>query len=521
MRATISGQAGIAITEEVSGTMLLYSIDDPDQPIPVNSSAFDLALTGATDVIALDVRDRAAALKLLQIEWKRDRLLQMLILLLRKDVGRKVRREAAEIARLLIECEEARIFARDRLHSRPLTDDADLNGAIKISHSVAAERLESLLVSIRQRAAQIELLTERWNVMEQTFADPASASRFRQTLESSGIWYALVVAADTRTVSGIVRSVGRDKSFAGWPAAESLARHLAAALRIEDVPVKAPPLSRSMEAEEFFLSHLGTIESIVAYIARSNRLDSLEAEEFQATVKLELIENNFALIRGFEGRSSFSTFLTALIQRMFYQHRVRLWGKWRPSAEARRLGDKAIALERLMSRDGLSFHEVVEMMTTGSGAQCTVAELEAIYARLPPRQPRPVLVSGDAVPETAAIEDDKDSRVQEEKRASIARAVAEVLDRCIAEADPEDQVILRMRFWNGRRVPDVARALQLDQRKVYKRIERMLSKIRHALEVSGVSQSDVDEILIRSDIDVEWTATSTTETVEKKLLKWL
>lgn len=257
-----------------------------------------------------------------------------------------------------------------------------------------------------------------------------------------------------------------------------------------------------MDVEELFLRHLGTIETIVAYIGRSNHLDCLETEELGAQVKLELIENNYAIIRKFEGRSSFATYLTTVIQRMFYQHRVRLWGKWRPSAEARRLGDKAIALERLISRDGMSFHEAVETMTTGCEANCTEAELEAIYARLPARQPRPVLVSGDVVPETAAIDDDTDGRALEHERTMIARAVARVLDQCIAEAEPEDQLILKLRFWGARRVPDIARALGLDQRKIYKRIERLLLKMRSALQAGGVSRSDIDEILARNDQEI-------------------
>jgi RNA polymerase sigma factor for flagellar operon FliA len=257
-----------------------------------------------------------------------------------------------------------------------------------------------------------------------------------------------------------------------------------------------------MDVEELFLRHLGTIETIVSYIGRSNHLDCLETEEFGAQVKFELIDGNYAIIRKFEGRSTFATYLTTVIQRMFYQHRVKLWGKWRPSAEARRLGDKAIALERLLSRDAMSLHEAVEMMTTGCYAQSTVAELEAIYARLPPRQPRPVLVSGDVVPETADLDCDTETRAMEQERAQSARAVAAVLDRCFAEAEAEDQIILRMRFWSSRRVPDIARVMQLDQRKVYKRIERLLLKMRNALQAGGVSRTDVDEILARSDQEI-------------------
>jgi RNA polymerase sigma factor for flagellar operon FliA len=257
-----------------------------------------------------------------------------------------------------------------------------------------------------------------------------------------------------------------------------------------------------MDVEELFLRHLGAIERIVAYIGRANHLDCLETEEFGAQVKLELIDGNYAIIRKFEGRSCFATYLTTVIQRMFYQHRVRLWGKWRPSAEARRLGDKAIALERLMFRDGMTFHEAVEILTTGCASMGSVAELEAIHARLPTRQPRPVLVSGDLVPENAANNEDTESRALRQERSRIARSVAAVLDRCIADANDDDQIILRMRFWNARRVPDIARALQLDQRKVYKRIDKLLGRMRGALVAGGVSRSDIDELLARNDQEI-------------------
>jgi len=77
-----------------------------------------------------------------------------------------------------------------------------------------------------------------------------------------------------------------------------------------------------------------------------------------------------------------------------------------------------------------------------------------------------------------------------------------VLDRCIAAAEAEDQIILRMRFWNARRVPDIARALQIDQRKVYKKIERQLLKMKAALHAAGLSREDVDEILARNDQEI-------------------
>src|SRR6185503_1033291 len=104
-------------------------------------------------------------------------------------------------------------------------------------------------------------------------------------------------------------------------------------------------------------------------------------------VCFKIFEDDYGIIRKFEGRSSFSTYLTTVILRLFHQWRVEQWGKWRPSAEAKRLGDKAITLERLITRDGFTFDEAVKVLTVRDGGLSPVAELEALYVRLPLRTP--------------------------------------------------------------------------------------------------------------------------------------
>src|SRR5207302_4973448 len=145
-------------------------------------------------------------------------------------------------------------------------------------------------------------------------------------------------------------------------------------------------------------ANLGLIDRIAGFICRRNHVSSDEAEEFAAHVRLKLIENNYAVFQKFEGRSSLPTYLTTVIHRLFLQYRVQTWGKWRPSAEAKRLGDLAIVFERLITRDGYSLGEATQLLTTGRN-RASRTELEAIYVRLPPRASRPVLET-----EAAAIE---------------------------------------------------------------------------------------------------------------------
>src|SRR5258707_733762 len=127
-----------------------------------------------------------------------------------------------------------------------------------------------------------------------------------------------------------------------------------------------------MDPQELFLSNLDAIDRAIGYVCHRNHLSPQDAEEFNSEVKTKLIEANYAVLRKFEGRSSFSTYMTTVIQRLYFQWRVQMWGKWRPSAEARRLGEKAITLERLLTRDGFTYREALE--TAGIDRE-TIADL--------------------------------------------------------------------------------------------------------------------------------------------------
>ncbi len=66
--------------------------------------------------------------------------------------------------------------------------------------------------------------------------------------------------------------------------------------------------------EQFFLGHLKLIEEIVSFCCRRSRFSREEAEDFGGHVKVKLIENDYAVIREFRGRSSPKTYLTTVIR---------------------------------------------------------------------------------------------------------------------------------------------------------------------------------------------------------------
>jgi len=258
-----------------------------------------------------------------------------------------------------------------------------------------------------------------------------------------------------------------------------------------------------MSPEERFLANVPTIERIAAFYCRRMHLSDADTEDFISYVKLELIERNYEIIAKFEGRSSFTTYLTTVIHRLLYQYRTKEWGKWRPSAEAKRLGDVAIAFERLTTRDGFSLSEATEMMTTGNSPAATRRELEAIALRLPPRAPRPVLVTEESAPDLVTATDDPSDGPASREREQLARRAAAVLDQTMNSFEPEDRLILKMRFWSAQRVADIAGTLHLDAKKTYKRIDKLLGRARTALERAGIGRKEIDDLLTHGDRPVE------------------
>jgi RNA polymerase sigma factor for flagellar operon FliA len=119
---------------------------------------------------------------------------------------------------------------------------------------------------------------------------------------------------------------------------------------IHEERAEGPSTRRTAEStrERRFLSALPEIESALLVVARRHRLTGSEAEEFASEAKLRFIEDSYAVLDRFQGRSSLRTYLVTVIHRIYLDYRRARWGKWRPSAAAIRLGETAVHLEALI-----------------------------------------------------------------------------------------------------------------------------------------------------------------------------
>jgi RNA polymerase sigma factor (sigma-70 family) len=249
------------------------------------------------------------------------------------------------------------------------------------------------------------------------------------------------------------------------------------------------PTTQSVES--VFLDHLQRIEKIVAFICSKHGLRGADAEDFSSLVKLKLIENNYAILRKFRQESSLSTYLAVVIASVYRDYRVQRWGRWRPSAMSRAYGEGAVKLETLISRDGYTAREAVELVAKQS--TLTEKTLRALVAKLPVRERlRPVEVSADVVATevdaAATAEPDMDEC---EDRTRIERS----LNEAISGLRPEDRTIITMRFWNGMSVADISRIAGIPQKHLYRRIERLNASLKSSLKQAGVRHEDVQELI--------------------------
>jgi len=247
--------------------------------------------------------------------------------------------------------------------------------------------------------------------------------------------------------------------------------------------------SPATTAEEQFVASLPLIERIVSAIARRHLLSASDAEEFGAWAKARLIEDDYAVFRKFGGRSSLSTYLVVVLRNLYRDHQNSLWGRWRPSAAAKRFGPVAVRLEQLLVRDGMSLREATQVVRASHG-EVTEKELVRLAAALPRNYPvAEVSLEGAALTESLASPLSVDGGLDDSSRIEAA------LHDVIGQLPAEDAVILRMKFWSNLSVADIARGLRLDQKSLYRRLERIAAQLREALAARGIDRTAAAESL--------------------------
>ena len=247
--------------------------------------------------------------------------------------------------------------------------------------------------------------------------------------------------------------------------------------------------------QEMLRANLGLVDRLVRFVCQRARVVGADVEDFASTVKLALIENDYAVLGAWEGRSSLATYLTVIIQRLLADERIRDLGRWRPSAEAKRLGEAGTLLEMLLRRDDRTLGDAIPMVRALDDT-LTGADIAAMAARLPPRAPRARLVEIKAVEtEDLAGPDTADRGAIEGELRQISSRTSAVVQQAIATLPVKDRMLLRLRFVSGMSIADTARILQVPQRPLYRRLEQILDMLRETLTASGVDAGSAEDLI--------------------------
>jgi hypothetical protein len=239
--------------------------------------------------------------------------------------------------------------------------------------------------------------------------------------------------------------------------------------------------------DQLILQQRPHIEKLMRDLCRRHHLSPAEVEDFRATVYRALERNDYEALKEFDGQTTWESFMAMVVTREFFLFQQLLWGQWRPSPLANRLGPAAILLEELVVRDGVLISDAVEIMRAMHRVDLPRHRLLEFASQLrlsdTPRR------GAGATPDWKQEHDIPNGKLERALRAAVAML------------SPDDRLILELRFRDGQPLTRIARLMKIEARPLQRQIEQATETIRRSLLSAGIAQHDVESLLRQSDDD--------------------
>lgn len=249
-------------------------------------------------------------------------------------------------------------------------------------------------------------------------------------------------------------------------------------------------------AEALFLKHLDWIDKVASMACANHGVWGDDTEDFTGWVRMKLLEDDYAVLRRFRGDAEPKTYLASVVVRHFFTYYRAERGRWRPSVAAERMGAPAVDVETLVVRDGLTVAQAGEILRTSGRTTLSDIELARLLAKLPKRGPlRPEVREPETGMDATAGAWRADAGVDAAEAASRRAQVIKALGAALEQLEPEEKLIMQLHYGQGFSVADVARTLKLEQKPLYRRIERLRIRLRALLESAGLGGDDVRGLL--------------------------
>ncbi len=250
-----------------------------------------------------------------------------------------------------------------------------------------------------------------------------------------------------------------------------------------------------MDAAEYYADHIKLINEAICIICRKYGMAFDEEEDFAQHVHLQLIENDYRKLRAYKGNSSLKTYLYTVISRIFIDQ-VRV--KWHPSAEAKRMGETAVVLEKMIYRDHYTLHEACQILAADPSTAIDENAAHDILGRLHFKTPRIISIDYSeerlqGIPDPAPY---PDTRITQKELYREKRKMIAIIGDIIPLLSSEDKLLIKLLFIDGRRISEIARLLGKDDHQLYKRTQSILRKMRESMVMAaGMGEVDIGEIL--------------------------
>lgn len=233
---------------------------------------------------------------------------------------------------------------------------------------------------------------------------------------------------------------------------------------------------------------LNRFSNLILKVIWQSERDYDEVMESYLFVCRKLAEGDFARLRRFRERGgnapAFTTWLAVVSRNLCVDaHRSRHGRKQFPRA-IMRLADLDREVFRLYYWKGCSLEEIqtkaARFGTTPEGVTESISKIElAISANPGSTMPRAVFVPLDDNEAVASSADDADLREMEQW-----------LHQWISTLPSQDQMILRLRFWEDMTAPEIARSMKISPvERVYPLLRSALHSLREKATVTYRNQS--------------------------------
>jgi RNA polymerase sigma factor (sigma-70 family) len=244
-----------------------------------------------------------------------------------------------------------------------------------------------------------------------------------------------------------------------------------------------------VDYQRLLLDHLDLIDQIVRTTGRRRHLSATEREDFASFVHLRLVDDDYAILRKFQNRSTLWTYLAAVIERLSLDFCAEKWGRWRPSAMAERLGPVAVTLERLVTRDSHTVEEAMEIVRTNHDIALTYAELRRIWDQLPVRV-RTTEVGEEAAATVSSTETSETNVEDADRRESLER-LQRALKTAFEQIAPQDRVLIALRFDQDLSMVEIAKLTGSSVPTLHRRLDKSVKQLRLALSHGGFDPREV------------------------------